>query len=123
VNGAAFDVTRTFAGEFLHFNLTNNVQLKADTAYGVFVSFEAVVSGFRLDDVRDQLNNPTGNTVAGESYPLGGLIRVQGATQDVGSNGDDLVFYVDAYAPEPASTALFGLGAFTLLTKRRRRRA
>ena len=118
VNGEAFDVTRTFGGEFLHFS-TPGVQFAENTAYGLLLSFESAgTTGLRLDETRDQVA-PTGQT-----YAAGGMLRSQSAANDVNNNGDDLVFYVEATAavPEPAGAALFGLASLMTLATRRRRR-
>ena len=117
VNGESFDVTRTFSGDFLHFN-TPGVQLAENTAYGILLSFESLPAGFKLDDVRD------GAAPTGQSYPNGGILRSDSASNSVGSNGDDLVFYVEATqaVPEPATaTIILGLGSIALLASRRRR--
>jgi hypothetical protein len=124
LNRGAFDITHNFtAGEFMHFNLsTSNLHLKENTAYAFVIAIDASdATGFRLDDVRD-LDGATN----GEPYALGGIVRVNGGAtpvQDVGSNGDDLVFYVEATpTPEPASATLFGLGSLAMLAKRSPRR-
>jgi hypothetical protein len=125
LNRAAFDMTHNFAaGEFMHFNLgTSNLHLKENTAYAFVIAIDATdATGFRIDDIRD-----TTGSADGEVYSLGGIIRVNGGAtpvQDVGSNGDDLVFYVNATpSPEPTSAALFGLGSLVMLSRRTRRRA
>jgi hypothetical protein len=117
VNGESFDVTRTFSGEFLHFN-TPGVQLTANTAYGILLSFESLPAGFKLDDVRD------GTAPNGQSYPSGGILRSDTSANSVGSNGDDLVFYVEATpeVPEPATATLLGLASIALVASHGRRR-
>ncbi|HEX5471378.1 MAG TPA: hypothetical protein VFW73_05805 [Lacipirellulaceae bacterium] len=115
VNGESFDVTRTFSGEFLHFN-TPGVQLAENTAYGILLSFESLPAGLKLDSIRD------GMAPTGQSYPTGGILRSDSASNSVGSNGDDLVFYVEATpVPEPAAATLLGLASIALLASHRRR--
>jgi hypothetical protein len=121
VNGELFDVTRSFSGDFLHFN-TPGVQLNENTAYGYLVSFESPsTTGIRFDQVRD------GTAPNGQSYPNGAFIRsdTTGTTLNAfGPNGDDMVFYVEATpVPEPATVAAALTGVAALAVRRRRRRA
>ncbi len=120
VNGEQFDVTHSFSGDFMHFNLASSgVKLSNNTAYAFIVSFESATTGIKLDSIRDD-TAPTG-----EVYALGAFLRVDNTTQSINSGpGDDLVFYVDATpSPEPASLALFGIGPMLMLSKRTRRPA
>jgi hypothetical protein len=106
INGELFDITRAFNGEFLHFS-TPGLQLTENRAYGALVSLTAgPTTGFRLDDVRDNVS-PNGQV-----YPDGGIIRSDATVNAFNSNGDDIVFYVEAVAvvPEPGTVALFGIG-------------
>ena len=116
VNGESFDVTRTFSGEFLHFN-TPGVQLAENTAYGIILSFESLAAGFKLDDVRDGMR-PTVNPIQTADT------RSDTSSNSVGSNGDDLVFYVEATSvvPEPATATLLVLGSMALLASPRKKR-
>jgi hypothetical protein len=118
VNGATFDATHAFSGEYLHFDLSTTAPtLNNNTAYGMLLAFEQVAAGFKLDDVRD------GQAPNGQYYANGAILRADNTTQALNSNGDDIVFYVNATpSPEPTSAALFGVGACALLTQRRHRR-
>lgn len=117
INGEEFDVTRSFSGEFLHF-VTPGLQLDGNSAYGFLLSFESDLTSFRLDDVRDNAL-PTGQT-----YGNGGLLRADDTVNSFGSNGDDLVFYVQATTvavPEPATIGIFAIGALALASVRLRK--
>jgi hypothetical protein len=118
VNGQTFDATRNFSGEFMHF-ATPGLQVNENTAYGLLVSFtpSTGTTGLRLDQVRDNVTAPNG-----ESYLNGAHFQSNDTANTFGSNGDDMVFYVEATAvvPEPAGAALFGLGSLALLRARRR---
>jgi hypothetical protein len=122
VNGESFDITRNFSGEFLHFN-TPGVQLAENTAYGLLIGFSSTGTGtrFQTDQIRDN-GSATGapNTVSGESYAAGAFLRSDAGLNDLGSSGDDMVFYVQA-APVPEPTAIAAVGLATLGLLRRRR--
>jgi hypothetical protein len=119
VNAESFDVSRSFSGDFMHFNLgASNAKLKNNIAYAFIVAFEADTAGFKLDSVRDNVS-PNG-----QSYAFGAILRADNTSQTINSgSGDDLVFYVDATpSPEPATAAFLGVGSIMMLSKRTRRR-
>ena len=118
VNGDSFDISRSFSGEFLHFN-TPGVQLAENTAYGYLVALESTVDSteLRFDQVRD------GAVTTGEGYTGGAFIRSDAAAHTHNQSGDDMVFYVEATPiPEPAAAAgLLAMASLAIPLSRRRR--